>query len=157
MLMNVVQSWRSQQVNLYGFMFSITITGQFPNVESGSTDVRSSSPWYSSDSVVLAVGWRRRAEGEGPISGQTVECPQHAIGHVIRKHPGTDQNAPERHLVGPVCAVPDLGKTGSEGKKTEKKKNNSGDKSNSQLIFQRDLFPPGTDTQFAKQNSGEMV
>ena len=65
---------------------------------------------------MLAVVQRRRAERVGPVAGQAVECSEQDVGHVIREHPGTDQNAPERHFVGPVCTVPDLGETGSEGK-----------------------------------------
>lgn len=66
---------------------------------------------------MLAVVHRRRAQGEGPVAGEAVERSEHAVGHVVREHPGADQNTPERHFVGPVGAVPDLGKTGPEGTK----------------------------------------
>lgn len=74
-----------------------------------------------SDSVVLAVVWRRWAEGEGPVGGKTAECSEHSVRHVIREHPGTDQNTPEGHFIGPVCTVPDLGKTRPEEKKTRER------------------------------------
>lgn len=70
----------------------------------------------SSDSVVLAVVKRRWAEGERAFTGQTVERSEHAVGHVICKHPGADHNTPECHFIGPICTIPDLVKTGSEGK-----------------------------------------
>lgn len=81
---------------------------------SGSTFVRS----QPSDSIVLAVVQRRWAEGRGSVAAKTVERSEHSVGHVIYEHPGADQNTPERHFTGPVCAVTDLGKTGSEGKET---------------------------------------
>lgn len=70
----------------------------------------------SSDCVVLAVIKRRWAEGEWAFAGQTVERSEHTVGHVICKHPGADQNTPECHFIGPICTIPDLVKTGSEGK-----------------------------------------
>lgn len=58
--------------------------------------------------MVLAVAQGRRAEGERPLAGQGVERSQHVVGHVVHQHPGADQDAPERHLTGPVSAVPGL-------------------------------------------------
>lgn len=50
------------------------------------------------------------------VASQTAESPQHSIRHVICYHPGTDQNTPERHFIGPLSTISDLGKTGSEKK-----------------------------------------
>lgn len=89
--------------------------------QSGSTFVRS----QPSDSIVLAVVQRRRAEGRGSVAAKTLERSEHSVGHVIYEHPGADQNTPERHFTGPVCVVTDLGKTGS-GKKGERGKKDNG-------------------------------
>lgn len=57
------------------------------------------------------------AEGEGAVAGQAVERSQHDVRHVIRQHPGADQDAPERYLGGPLRPVPDLGEAGPGGTK----------------------------------------
>lgn len=100
-LMNQIHPRRSPPlVILHGFMWSITFC-------SGSTSERH----QSLHGVMLVAVRGRRAEGEGLLTSETVECSHHNIRHVIAKHPGADQYTLKVHLIGPVCTVPHVGKT----------------------------------------------
>lgn len=102
-LTNQIHPRRSQPVViLRGFMWSVTFC-------SGSATERR----QSLQGVVLVAVRGRRAEGEGLLVGETLECSHHNVRHVIAKHPGADQYTLEVHLVGPVCTVPRVGKTRS--------------------------------------------
>lgn len=59
-----------------------------------------------SDHIVLVVTERRRAEGERTLADESVERSEHAVRHVIYKHPGADQDALECHFTRPVCTIP---------------------------------------------------
>lgn len=63
-------------------------------LQHGSTFIR--RQW--SDCVVLVVTVRRQAEGEGTLAAESAERSEHAVRHVIHKHPGADQYTSERHF-----------------------------------------------------------